>query len=75
MTSMRDGLDVEGSAAPLPEYDDAYVAEHCYSPEGVDRTLILAALAMTLEERLERLAVFSAGILELRDAYDAAQHG
>ncbi len=38
----------------LPEYDDAYVAEHCFSPDGVDRTLILEALALTPTERLER---------------------
>lgn len=73
MTSMRNGTDADGSATHFPDYDDAYVAEHCFSPEGVDRTLILAALSMTLEERLERLAVFSAGMIELRNAYDATQ--
>ncbi|MEO8502973.1 MAG: hypothetical protein ABI609_03660 [Acidobacteriota bacterium] len=58
-----------------PEYDDAYVLEHCYTPEGVDRSLILVALAMTVDERLERLRVFGAGILELRGAYASTQRG
>jgi hypothetical protein len=70
---MRDFSSPEGPTVSLPDYDDAYVAEHCFTPEGVDRTLILTALNMSLEERLERLAVFSAGMIELRDAYDAAQ--
>jgi hypothetical protein len=51
---MRNATDADGSATHLPDYDDAYVAEHCFSPEGVDRTLILAALTLTPTERLER---------------------
>jgi hypothetical protein len=58
---------------PPQEYDDAYVAEQCFNDEGIDRTLILAALELTVEQRLERLAMWTAGIIELRNAYDAAQ--
>ena len=58
-----------------PEYDDRYVLEVCFSPEGVDRTLILEALALSVEGRLERLRAFGASLLELRRAYEATRLG
>jgi hypothetical protein len=57
------------AARPLIDglpFDDAWIAERAFSPQGVDRTLILAALRRTPAERLEALEIALRGLAELR---------
>lgn len=62
---------IELPAATEPLADDAWLALHAFSPEGVDRTLIVALLERTPEERLEAHEVALRGLDELRRAFTA----